>query len=262
MLLGLQNMWAQDAVKLNHTLLPNAKIVPVFTADSRAHRLTFQKNFDGNSYTAGMGGFVPFYQIENNKIKIQFTAGGSTYINLVRQTGAGMVLSTDYFGDLYADINFHNYWTIRLGTGHTSQHLSDDATIAGFPFKNYAKDYHQLMAIYQNSKYNMMVYGGVYWNYNFKTSGDISNKALIQLGFEHTPFKKNTWKHLYYAADLKVRQELDYQFTLNTQAGFKAITSQAKALRLAGNYTTGTDERGYFHPSNRNFWSMGVYLDF
>lgn len=258
----LQLGGADTTKRIQSEFLPKGKLVPTFTADTRAHRLGAARNFDEHSYNVSMGGIFPVYEFGNTHYKIQVSAAGSTYLTLVKNTVGGSVQNIDFFGDGFVDLNFHRYWTYRIGMGHSSQHLSDDAIVAGNPFKNYAKDYFQLTAIFQFPRYHINTYGGLYYNYNFKTNTDISGKLLFQFGFEHAPFKLSPKAQLYYAGDIKIREENDYAFTTNLQVGYKLVNSLGKTLRLALNYTSGTDERGYYQPANRNFAHAGIYLDF
>jgi len=255
---------SKDSSKQEIITLATEKLVPVFTADTRAHRMSFQKNYDENSYTASMGGIFPIIDINKNKFKGQLSAAGSTYLTLLRQSNSGSVVNTDFFADLFFDMQVSSKWAIRLGTGHTSQHLSDDAIIAGKPFRNYAKDYHQAMAIFRNPKYRLIRYFGLSYIYNYKTSSDISNKVLIQAGFEEQPFKVSRayLRNIYFAGDIKFRQEIEYKSTINFQLGYRITNSEKRIFRFAYDYTIGVEERGYFQPLQRNFSHLGIYFDF
>jgi hypothetical protein len=120
------------------------------------------------------------------------------------------------------------------------------------------------MLVYQNGLNRLRLYGGFAFIYNFKTNTDISNKVQLQFGFEHAPFnnKYAFLRHFYYAGDIKLRQELDYQSTANIQFGWKFHSAEKRAIRLAFNYTAGIDERGYYQPTSRNFSHVGIYFDF
>lgn len=253
----------EDSGSLRISALPESKFVAPFTSDTRANRLSFQRNLDETSYTASMGGIFPVFNLSKGKFKSQLSVAGSTYLTLARQNGAGSVKNVDFFGDLFYDIQLSKISVLRLGTGHSSQHLSDDAIVAGAAFKNYAKDYHQILYILRLQRQQLQAYGGIYYNYNFKTQGDISGKAMMQLGLEHSPFfKLNFLRQIYYAVDIKLRQEFDYAHTLNVQLGYKIMNEQGKTMRLAMDYTSGTDERGYYQPAKRDFAHLGIYFDF
>lgn len=238
---------------------PQEKWVTPLTANSRTSRLSFARNFDQNSYTASMGGIFPILNFKRKKIAAQLSASGATWITLLRQEQAGFVINTDFFGELWIDWRFRQNWYIRTGTGHSSQHLSDDALEMRLPYSNYAKDYHWAGLIYQNNT-TLQLYGMAYYNYNFKTQTDISGQWLLEAGFEHSPFKK--WgKGLYYAANIKFKQELDFAETLNFQVGYKLGNPQESCLRICFDQTWGSEERGSFMYNNRNFGRVGIYLD-
>ncbi|MBC7382609.1 MAG: DUF1207 domain-containing protein [Bacteroidia bacterium] len=244
-------------------MLPNKKLVPLFTADARAHRLSIQKILENNSYLASMGGIFPIIQVQRKNKALQLCMAGTTYIGLKRYINHGSVVNTDFFVDIYADAKISDHFLMRLGTGHTSQHLSDDAIVNGGIFTNYARDYHQLFGIYKNNKYRLFVYGGGLFNYNFKVDTiDISNKFLFQFGFEHVPFKLGSNQYIFYAADFKWREELNYRSTQHYQFGYKYQKNGLRALRIAYNYSTGVEERGQFYKQNITFSSIGLYLDF
>ncbi|MDZ4667384.1 MAG: DUF1207 domain-containing protein [bacterium] len=254
---------SNDSIGLSVSMLPNEKVVAVYTADLRANRMSFQRNFDGLNYTASMGGIYPLANINIPKFISQLSVAGSTYLTLTRQNNAGSVENVDFFADVFYDIQLTQDWVVRLGTGHSSQHLSDDAIIAGASFKNYVKDYHQMQLVYKLAKHKLQSYAGVYYVYNFKTSSDISKKLMWQFGWEHQPFKTVAFlRHLYYAGDIKFRQELNYAHTLNIQVGYKISNEKSSIFRLAFDYSQGKDERGYYMPAERNYAHIGIYFDF
>jgi hypothetical protein len=254
---------APDSGGVKMEWLPTSKMVQTFTADSRANRLSFQRNFDKASYTASMGGIFPFINIGKGKFNSQLSVAGSTYLTLARQNGAGAVKNVDFFGELYYDIQLGENHVLRAGTGHSSQHLSDDAIVAGAAFKNYAKDYHQLMYIARLTEKGLQAYMGIHYIYNFKTSTDISGKWMWQFGFEHAPFVGHKYlRGIYYGVDAKWRQELDYGSTINAQLGYKLMNENGRTFRLAIDYTEGIDERGYYQPAQRDFAHLGIYFDF
>lgn len=262
LLLISQITWAKDSPTFHLKSFPNEKLVGIFTADSRAHRLSFSRNLDQTSYGVSMGNIFPILNFSKGNIKAQLCAAGSTYLTLLRLNKAGSVLNSDYFADIYVDISFDSPIFLRFGTGHSSQHLSDDAIIAGANYQNYAKDYHQIMAIYQSIDKHFLSYAGLFYNYNFKTSGDISHKQLWQMGIVHYPFKNKKLAPLFYGADIKFREELHFQHTLNLQLGYAIRSDVDHAIRIAANYSQGTDERGYFHPIQRNFAHIGIYFEY
>lgn len=244
------------------TLLPDTHIVPLFTADSRAHRLSIQKPFDNRGYVGGMGGIFPLAAISTHKKTAQLSVASTLYTTLQRWTDHGIILNADFFVDLFLDIQLNNRFSIRTGAGHTSQHLSDDALGAGYVPINYVRDYYQAFGIYQLAKYRFMGYGGVVFNHNFKTTYDISKKFMFQLGFEHSPVKFKVNNYLYWAADVKFREEFDYGTTQNYQVGYKYGVATKHVFRFALNYSKGYEERGQFYTKKRELTTVGLFFDF
>ena len=58
------------------------------------------------------------------------------------------------------------------------------------------------------------------------------------------------------------KEELNFEPTLNIQAGLRMGRENSQALRLAIDQTWGEEERGSFMNNNRNFARLGLYLDF
>ncbi|MDP1726357.1 MAG: hypothetical protein Q8M15_06205 [Bacteroidota bacterium] len=263
---SFKNNYAQtiDTTQVKWGVLPQKKLVPLFTADARAHRISIQRVLGNNSYLGSMGGIFPLIQVQKNKKVLQLCAAASTYLSLKRTGNHGSVENIDFFADVYLDAKITNYFLLRLGTGHTSQHLSDDAINKGAVFANYARDYHQLFGIYKNKKYDFFVYSGIVFNYNFKTVPgiNISNTPIIQFGFEHTPIRFSKTQSVYYAADIKLRGELNYQNTHHFQLGYRLQKKNLKALRIACDYSAGLEERGQYYTGFRKFSSIGLYLEF
>jgi hypothetical protein len=255
-------VFAGDTICTKWFVLPQPKLVETFTADSRANRTSIARNFDENSYNASMGGILPIIGVKQGKFNGQLSAAGSTYLTLKRANGGGSVVNTDFFAEVFLDAILSKYYYLRLGTGHSSQHLSDDAIIGGLSFSNYAKDYHTVGLIYKRSAWHLQAYSLAHYIYNFKTTTDISGKWLFQFGFEHAPFHLNKTMHLYYAGDIKFKEELNFEPTLNIQAGLRMGKENSQALRLAIDQTWGKEERGSFMYNTRNFARIGLYLDF
>ncbi len=264
--LSIQNNFAQtgDSAQVKWGALPQKKLVPLFTGDARAHRISIQRVLGNNSYQGSMGGIFPLIQVQKNKNVLQLCAAATTYLTLKRSINHGSLENIDFFADVYLDAKVTDYFFLRLGTGHTSQHLSDDAINKGAPFANYARDYHQLFGIYKNKKYDFFVYSGIVFNYNFKTQAgiNISNTPIIQFGFEHTPVRINKIHSVYYAGDFKLHGELNYQGSQHVQLGYRFQKKELKVFRIAWDYSAGLEERGQYYKQSRNFSSIGIYLEF
>jgi hypothetical protein len=251
----------QDSIP-KWTILPESHIVPLFTADSRAHRLSIQKPISDNGYIASMGGIFPIFSREKNKRIIQFSGASTVYTTLRRWTDRGRLINIDFFVDLYLDFKLNDHWAIRTGAGHTSQHLSDDAIQDGLKQINYTRDYGQVFGVYSLPQYRFFCYGGWIFNNSFKTTSNMSPVSMFQFGFEHSPLKWFDNNYLYYAADIKFRGEMNYKTIQNYQLGYKYARPGKHTLRGAINYSTGLDERGQFYTQYRELLTTGVFLDF
>lgn len=249
-----------DSAKLQWNLMPDTHLVSLFTADSRAHRMSLQKPFDDNGYIFSMGGIFPIVGVKYKKRAVQLSAATSIYSTLKRWTNRGLVENVDFFVDLYVDIYLNPTWAIRTGAGHTSQHLSDDALIAGLTPINYVRDYSQLFVV-RKSRHGM-VYAGLYYNDNFKTTVDLSPKIMYEIGFEQSVLRWFNYNALYLAADIKFRGEVDYKTSQQYQLGYKYHVPGRKAMRVALSHSRGMEDRGQFYTQTRSMVTMGVFLDF
>ncbi|MES2779643.1 MAG: DUF1207 domain-containing protein, partial [Bacteroidota bacterium] len=230
--------WAQsaDSTKLKWTMLPETHLVPLFTADSRAHRLSIQKPLNDNGYIGSMGGIFPVFSVTNSKRVFQISAASTVYTTLRRWTDRGRLINVDFFVDIFGDLKLSEQWAIRSGIGHTSQHLSDDAVIdEGKSPINYTRDYGQLFGVYNHSEHKFRAYGGLTFNTNFKTTRSLGPILIPQIGWEHSPVKWKTHNYLYYAFDIKFRGELDYRTIENYQIGYKYSIPDKHTLRFAIN---------------------------
>jgi hypothetical protein len=251
---------SSDSANLHWTLLPDSHLVSLFTADSRAHRMSLQKPFGDNGYIFSMGGIFPIVGVKYKKRAVQFSAATSIYSTLKRWTKRGLVENVDFFVDLYLDIYLNPTWAIRTGAGHTSQHLSDDALLAGLTPINYVRDYSQFFVIRKSR--NGMVYAGLYYNDNFKTTVDLSPKLIYELGFEQSVWRWFNHNALYIAADIKFRGEVNYKTSQQYQLGYKYQVPNKRAMRVALSHSRGMEDRGQFYTQTRSMVTLGVFLDF
>lgn len=252
-----------DSTELKWTMLPDTHLVPLFTADSRAHRLSIQKPFNDNGYIGSMGGIFPVFTVTNNKTAFQLSAASTVYTTLRRWTDRGRLINVDFFVDIFGDLKLSKQWAIRGGVGHTSQHLSDDAVVdEGKTPINYTRDYGQLFGVYNSTQHNFRAYAGLTFNTNFKTTRSLGPILIPQIGWEHSVFKWKSNNYLYYAFDIKWRGELSYRTIQNYQIGYKYSMPYKHTLRFAINHSRGLDERGQFYTETRNFSTIGLFFDF
>src|SRR5437868_13917435 len=94
------------------TLMPESHLVPLFTADQRAHRISFLNLAGTSEFIGSMGGVFPIVRIERNEKALQFSAASSLYTTLVRHTGGGSLINTDFFVDLFFDLKLHERFLV------------------------------------------------------------------------------------------------------------------------------------------------------
>ena len=252
--------------KSHFKLMPASHLVPLFTADSRAHRLSITNVIGTGEFIGSMGGIFPVARFNKFNKTFQLSAASTLYTTLVRKFIGGALINTDFFVDIFLDMKVNDRLYLRSSTGHTSQHLSDDAAHK-YSDINYVRDYIQLFGIYHFPKQKAFVYGGIIFNHNLKTTNDtqafdLSGRPSFQLGLEHTPFHISRTGYAYWAADIKFKGEVDFGTTENIQLGVKWISEDKRAIRIALNYGFGYDERGQFYTQKREYVYCGVYLDF
>ncbi len=252
----------QELTKYKWEILPTTHLVPLYTADSRAHRLSIQKPFDSRGYIGSMGGIFPLASLSNGKQKLQFSAASSVYTTLKRWDSRGQLVNIDFFVDVFIDLELNKHFSLRSGAGHTSQHLSDDALQAGLVPINFVRDYYQAFVNYKNAQYHLFTYGGIIYNHNFKTTADISGMSILQLGLEHSPINWGTCNFIYYAGDIKFREESNFGNSLNLQLGYKYATENSRVFRLAVNYFNGLSEVGQTYRQLNEQATISLYFDF
>lgn len=244
-----------------------SRLVPTYTADARAHRTQLLKTTQGSAFYGSMGGVFPIVQASVLHTPVQFSAAASTYLTLKRYVQRGEVINTDYFVDFLFDAQVTEDWYVRLGFGHTSQHLADDALGVGFVPRNYVKDYTQIQVMRYVWHKRMLCYGGAYYFKNFKIGDSIpvnwSGKIMLQAGTEVDVYRITSSSAVYAAVDVKFRQEFDFRTTRGIQLGLKYHVPQTRrAMRLAYHYLSGYEERGQFYKDQINLHTLGVYFDF
>jgi hypothetical protein len=243
------------------------RMIPVFTADARAHRLQLLKTTQGTQFFTSMGMQFPLVNINALGKTLQFSVASSVYATLKRYTKRGETVNVDYFVDFFFDLKLSQTWYLRSSYGHTSQHLSDDAINAGLTPINYVKDYVQLHSVHRLLKNKLLLYGGFYYFHNYKIgemnlAKNLSGSVLLHAGGEITLFQFNPSNAIYAAADIKLREEFDFGNTHCLQLGYKLHQSNQEHFRLAYQYLGGYEERGQFYKQQTNLHTIGAYFDF
>lgn len=246
------------------TFLPREKYAPVFTADGNSHRISYNKLTDRGSLIGSMGGVIPLANFRYETLDAQISLASSVYTHLNNAGVRYQVVNVDFFVDVYADIRLSRSWTLRIGGGHTSQHLSDDAFESlGFTRSvNYARDYYQLFTVHQMPAAGGFVYGGTYYTHSFLIDRRIDGQWLFQAGGEFINTRLYGPLHAYAAVDIKLRGELEYGSTQSYQAGLKISGDSFSALRLSYTFRTGLEERGQFYDQRIRRHMIGLFFDY
>jgi hypothetical protein len=246
------------------TFLPKQKYVSTFTANGNEHRISYNKLMNRKSLIGSMGGIFPMANVQYKGLDAQISIASSIYTFL---NSAGMrfqVVNVDFFVDIYADVKLSSSTATRIGWGHTSQHLADDAfeSLGYTRSVNYARDFYQLFLIYQVPLIKGFVYGGTYYNYSFLIDKRIDGKFLWEAGSEFLNLPLYGQMNFYSAIDIKLRSELANGSTQSYQAGVKIQDESLSAIRVAYTYRTGIEERGQFYNHRNTYHTIGLFFDF
>ncbi len=252
--------------QISFTFLPEQKLIPIFPADTRSHRISINKLFENNELVGSMGGRFPIENIEWNTMRGQFSIASTMYAQLKMPSRKAQIINHDYFVDITFDIQFNEQHAIRFARGHTSQHMSDDALLVlGYPISSvvdYVRDYYQLGYIHHNNMIRGYLYFFANYNFVFKINTIIRDPLLFQAGGEVLRTSLANSLIGYIGFDLKVSQVFNYAASQNYQIGIELTKNNAlRKIRLAYNYQTGLDERGQFF-TNRIYWNtIGAYFE-
>ena len=246
------------------TLIPNKQFIPTFTASGTEHRLSYSKNLNNGSFYAGLGGSIPAALVRYKGIECLIGVSGTVYTTLVSAGVKFQVTNADYYADVTFDFPLSEETTLRLGSGHTSHHLVDDAVITSGATRvlNYARDYVQMFAVQKIALLRGFVYGGTYYNRSFLINVHRDGIFLFQFGADGGNLPIYGPLSLYGAVDIKFRGEVNYGSTQSYQIGVRAKNDQFQALRLALTYRTGMDERGQFYNQRITTQTIGLFFDF
>ena len=246
------------------TFLPKQKYVSPFTANGNEHRISYNKLLNRNSLIGSMGGIFPMANIQFKGIDAQVSIASSIYTFLNSAGIRFQVVNVDFFVDMYADVKLTSSATVRIGWGHTSQHLADDAfeSLGYTKSVNYARDFYQLFLIHQVPLIKGFVYGGTYYNYSFLIDKRIDGEFLLEAGSEFLNVPIFRPVNFYSAVDIKLRSELAYGATQSYQTGIKIQNESLSAMRVAYTYRTGIEERGQFYTQRNNYHTVGMFFDF
>ncbi|HLP14968.1 MAG TPA: DUF1207 domain-containing protein [Bacteroidota bacterium] len=264
-----------------YSLLPEHRLIRPFTANAVEHRTSLSKAFDQNLYTGSLGGVMPLVEVVSagSERRAEFSLGGTFYTSLSASEHQFIVTNGDYYVDALFDVQMDPAFALRLGIGHTSQHLMDDAIeVKGLGHSiNYVRDYAQAFVVTDLQAIGGFVYAGGYYNYTFIIDTHRDGTMDYEVGCEALNYQISNEVRLYVAADIKWKGEAGFGTTQSYQLGVTLTpslspgdvitslvspeTKTTRALRLALTYQTGLEERGQFYMHRVNRVSIGLYLD-
>ncbi len=258
--------------KVEFSFLPLRHLMPIWSANSTAHRISLSKITENNNYIGSMGGVFPLISAAHEETVVQASIGSTLYTQLDRPPQHLQVINVDFFVDFFIDVMLNQNVVLRSGLGHTSQHLTDDAfELLGYGHSiNYLRDYLQLFAMYRSNAIKGYVYAGAYYNYKFRTQAngkydvpdDAPNPMIYEMGTEIAPFQIGASSFVYAGVDIKLRGEAKFGASQNYQIGIKHLNEFGRTIRFAFNHRAGLEERGQFFILHITFNSFSFYFDF
>lgn len=254
------NLCAQADTSGMVTLFPSRRLVETPIADGSAHRFAIEKSFKVDELWGAIGGVIPVLETSVLGYPSQVSMAASAH--MVLDPGVSIaVMSTEYYVDFFmVDVLWSEHWFTRVGMGHTSHHLGDDADVDLLRnVHDYSRDYVATMGGYTGS--GVRAYAGANYGYGFVIDRPVSKHWLLQAGGEITFLRLSEDCSGFFAGDVKVRQELAFGTTQNFRAGIQFQRS-GRSLRVVLSYKTGLEERGQFYPQRRSFGSAGLLIDF
>lgn len=243
--------------------LPSKRIVPTWSADPTAHRISGAKSFASDIFFGGFGGVLPVFNLRADSILIQASAAATVYSSLTSSIAHIFALTTEYYVEGLADARISDHFIVRVGLGHTSHHLVDDAyrIYPGIVAINYARDYVMAGGIYSPQELHTQLYLLAYYNYRFRISSKHVNGFIFQVGGEGVNYPLSGSLILFAGFDLKLRGELGFGTSQNVQVGIRYSGEHGQTTRFAINYQSGLEERGQFYSQRVNFVSVGWYIE-
>ena len=244
--------------------LPKQTLMPAFTANSTAHRISLTRVMKNNQYVGGMGGLFPVVSMNLGRHETQFNIGSTVYTQIIRSRTHLEVVNIDFYVDAVADVDLHEGRVLRFGIGHTSQHFVDDALeILGYQHSiNYVRDYLEAFLSQKVDLIRGYLYGGFLYHYRFRIPQAGTYHWLFEIGGEGLDYPIVPNLYAYVAFDIKFREESNYATTQNYQVGIRLNGENSRTIRLAYAYRTGLDERGQFYLQRIHWNTIGLFFEF
>lgn len=253
----------EPAFSLKFEALPSKRIVPTWSADPTAHRLSGVKSLASDIFFGGFGGVLPLANVRWDSTLVQASAAATVYSSLTSSIAHIFAFTTEYYIDGFADVRINDRFMVRVGLGHTSHHLVDDAyrIYPGIVAINYARDYIMAGGIYSSQELSTQFYLLAYYNYRFRISSQHVNGFIFQIGGEGINYPLSQSLVLFAGFDLKLRGELGFGTSQNVQVGIRSSGEHGQTTRLGINFQSGLEERGQFYAQRVNFVSVGWYIE-
>ncbi|MFQ5648553.1 MAG: DUF1207 domain-containing protein [bacterium] len=238
-----------------------------------ARFLSARQEFAGN-----IGYSVGLFQVARNTTTLQLRVEGNTFLVAKLRTPDFPVQSTDYTIAFPLDLQHHRI-SARLKWTHISSHLGDDFNkiddvihaIDVFanehrPFskpKKFSREFFELLAAYRFAA--VRVYAGAIVAYHV-TSNYTDYVPVkpwtLQLGAEWYLTGQNKLVYPYLAADLKPKQQFNWNPDLNIQFGLVVGQQTLRKMRVALEIFTGHSNQGQFFQRKEHDLNFLVAFDF
>lgn len=256
---------------LKEEWLPEESLVGGRTADLTWHRVSLLRHVGGvqrfpgmDEYSGSMGGNFQVGRVRYKKHQLGLSVAATLDTRILRPPGNIIVETADFFVDVLMDYRPLPWLAFRMGPGHTSQHLTDDAfELLGYTRSvNYVRDYWQMFAEWQQVKWGTRVYAGGFYNYHLILDSVRPASGMFQWGLETAPFQLGKAIRPYLALDGKIRGEVNGATSMNVQVGLKVQKGNGRALRTGIHYRSGIEDRGQFYRQRNSAWLAGLWFDF
>ena len=243
-------------------LFPQQKLVQEFIADGTAHRFSVGKALQSNHLYGSIGGTLPLVESPIVGKAIQASLGVSVSTELHPQQNIA-VISTEFYVDyVLIDVLWTENIFSRIGIGHTSHHLSDNAFEVLKKTKpvDYSRDYVKAFVGYSDSGFRF--YAGANYGYWFVIDHAVGKRWMPEAGIEALFVRFGEGLVGYGGMDIKFREELRYGSTIRFQAGVQFQNGTDRLFRLALTHQTGLEERGQFHGQRLVVTTIGLIIEF
>jgi len=244
------------------TVFPQKRLVQEFVADGTAHRFSIGKALQENHIYGSIGGTLPLIESPLVGKRIQASFGVSVSTQLHPQQNIAVISTEFYIDYVLLDVVWTDNIFSRIGMGHTSHHLGDNAFDVLQITKpiDYSRDYVEAFAGYSDSSFR--VYTGANYGYGFVIDHPIGKRWMFEAGIEGSLVRLGEGLVGYGAMDVKLRQELQYGSTIRFQGGIQFQNGLERLFRLALTHQTGLEERGQFHGQRLVVTTIGLIIEF